>query len=125
MVTVPLKLMSSTWGSFWICLILDVQMAMVMREASCQWRLGHHQQPFLDVTCPGLIHLDYCKVLYVGLPLKMVQKPQLTQNATAHMLTQTGRIDYATPLLLGLLVPFYAQFKVLVVTYKLRLYMDT
>lgn len=33
--------------------------------------------------------LDYCSVLYMGLPLHLIQKLQLVQNATARLLMGT------------------------------------
>lgn len=39
--------------------------------------------------------LDYCSVMYMGLPLKMLQKFHLVQNAVACLLTGTGQLDRA------------------------------
>ena len=42
-------------------------------------------------------YLDCCNVLYVGLPLKMVQRLQLVQNA--RLKTRTRYREHLTPLL--------------------------
>lgn len=56
-----------------------------------------------------LLRIDYCNVLYVGLPLKL----QLVQNAVAEVLTEVGHRD-------EIILPIYfpAQFKVLVLIIK-------
>ena len=60
-------------------------------------------------------------MLYVGLPLKSVRKPQLVQRAAARLLTGAGYREHTTPLLKllpWLPVCFRAQFIVQVMTYK-------
>lgn len=52
--------------------------------------------PFL--SCPGLVtvihetdtsRLDYCNMLYAGLPLRLTQNLQLVQNVAMHVLKGT------------------------------------
>ncbi|KAF7252798.1 Endothelin receptor type B [Varanus komodoensis] len=65
--------------------------------------------------------LDFCNVLYVGLPLKTVRILQLVQTRAARLLTGTGCYVHMTPVLRqlhGLPTEVRAQFKVLVMTYK-------
>lgn len=58
--------------------------------------------------------LDFCNALY--LPLRMIQKLQLVENATAQGLSGKSRFHYATPILKLLWLPVIcqAQFKVLI-----------
>ena len=60
--------------------------------------------------------LDYCNMLYVGLPLENVRKLQKVNQSTV-----AGYREHITPLLQQLhwlLTHFQAKFKVLVLTYK-------
>ena len=84
--------------------------------------------PFLDqeslqtVTHALVIsRIDYCNALYMGLPLKSIQKLQLAQNAAARAVLGAPRRAHITPLLCELHwlpVCFWVQFKVLVITFK-------
>ena len=103
---------------------LDAQVAMVARSAFSQLKLVHQLFPFLEMLdLATVIHasvtsrLDYCNTLFVGLPLKTVQKPQLVQNSAARLLTGANYREHITHLLQELHwlpVCFQAQFKVLV-----------
>lgn len=68
-----------------------------------------------------ILCLDYCNMLYIKLPLKRIQKPQLEQNAITRTVLPAPRDYCVTPLLHELqclVVCFQAQFKVLVNSFK-------
>ncbi|KAF7252606.1 putative RNA-directed DNA polymerase from transposon BS [Varanus komodoensis] len=100
----------------------------VARSTFLQLRLIHQLRPFLENDCLATVthtlvtsRLDFCNVLYMGLPLKMLQILQLVQNRAARLLTGTGRCSHITPVLHQLHwlpIEVRAQFKVLVMTYK-------
>ncbi|KAF7252062.1 Ryanodine receptor 3 [Varanus komodoensis] len=91
-------------------------------------RLIHQLHPYLENDCLATVthalvtsRLDFCNALYMGLPLKTVRILQLVQNRAARLLTGTGRCSHITPVLCQLHwlpVEVWAQFKVLVMTYK-------
>ncbi|KAF7253589.1 Ryanodine receptor 2, partial [Varanus komodoensis] len=91
-------------------------------------RLIHQLRPYLENDCLATVthalvtsRLDFCKVLYVGLPLKTVWILQLVQNRAARLLTGTERYVHMTPVLCQLHwlpIEVRAQFKVLVMIYK-------
>ena len=65
--------------------------------------------------------LDYCNSLYAGLPLNLLRKLQLVQNAVARVLTGTQWRAHMTPVLSQLhwlQVGDRIRFKVLVLTFK-------
>ncbi|XP_061443806.1 uncharacterized protein LOC133365612 isoform X9 [Rhineura floridana] len=109
-------------------LSLETQVASVARSAFYQLRLVAQLRPYRDRdNLASVVHalvtskLDYCNGLYVGLPLKTVQKLQLVQNAAARLVTGTRWSEHIKPILSclhWLPVCFRAQFKVLVLTYK-------
>lgn len=66
-------------------------------------------------------HLDYCNVLYVGLPLKSIPKLLLVQTAVVCIVLPKWRFVHVTPLLLELHwlpICVRVQFNVLVITFK-------
>ena len=78
-------------------LSLEAQVNSVAKSTFYQFMLIYQLCPYLDRdSLATVIHalitsrLDYCNVLYVGLPLKMVRKLQLLQNRTTRLLTGTG-----------------------------------
>ncbi|KAF7237138.1 Protoheme IX farnesyltransferase [Varanus komodoensis] len=107
-------------------LLLEAQVTAVARSAFLQLRLIHQLRPYLENDCLATValvtsQLDFYNVLYVGLPLKTVQILQLVQNRAARLLTGTGRCAPMTPVLYQLHwlpIKVWAQFKVLVITYK-------
>ena len=68
-------------------LTLEAQMDLVARGAFLQLQKLYQLRPYLDeqslmTVTHALVtsHTDYCNVLYMGLPLKTVQRLQLVQN---------------------------------------------
>lgn len=61
--------------------------------------------------------LNYGNVLCLGLPLEMIWKFQLVQNAVAQMLVRASKFQHVTPIL-WLPVVFLLRSKVLVLTHK-------
>ena len=107
---------------------LEAQVASVAQSAFYQLWLVAPLCPYLDrdnlasvVYALVTSKLGYCNALYMGLPLKTVQKLQLVQNAAARLITGTRRFEHIRPVLAHLHwlpIRFRAQFKVLVLTYK-------
>uniref|UniRef100_A0A667Z0D5 Reverse transcriptase domain-containing protein n=1 Tax=Myripristis murdjan TaxID=586833 RepID=A0A667Z0D5_9TELE len=66
--------------------------------------------------------LDYCNVLFSGLPRASTKSLQMVQNAAARVLTRTRKFDHITPILASLHwlpVHIRSDFKVLLLTYKI------
>ncbi|KAF7237995.1 Butyrophilin subfamily 1 member A1, partial [Varanus komodoensis] len=109
-------------------LSLKAQVTAVARSAFLQLRLIHQLPSYLENDCLETVthvlvtfQLDVCNALYLGLPLKMVWIFQMVQNRAARLLTGTGRYVHMTPVLRQLHwlpIEVWAQFKVLVITYK-------
>ena len=65
--------------------------------------------------------IDYCNVLFSGLPSTVTNGLRLVQNAAARLLTRKRKFDHITPTLIALHwlpIPARADFKVLLLTYK-------
>ena len=65
--------------------------------------------------------LDHCNTLYVGLPLRLMQKLQVVQNAAARLLSGVSKYYHISPILATLHwlpIWFHIDFKVLMLTYK-------
>ncbi|XP_061471923.1 uncharacterized protein LOC133379865 [Rhineura floridana] len=125
-VTLPLKEKVRSLG-----VLLEPSLSLQAQVASVafyQLRLVAQLCTYLDKDkLASVVHalvtskLDYCNVLYMGLPLRTVQKLQLVKNAAARLVTGTRWFEHVKPILAHLHwlpVYFRAQFKVLVLTYK-------
>ena len=62
--------------------------------------------PYLDVgALTTLVHalvisrLDHCNTLYVGLPLRLMRKLQVVQNAAARLLSGVRKYQHISPTL--------------------------
>ncbi|KAF7254503.1 Beta-tectorin [Varanus komodoensis] len=71
-------------------LSLEAQVTAVARSAFLQLRLIHQLRPYQEDDCLATVthalvtpRLDFCNVLYVGLPLKTVRILQMVQNRAA------------------------------------------
>ena len=65
--------------------------------------------------------LDYCNVLYVGLPMSLLWKLQQVQNMADKLLNGVNKHHHFIPILAAihwLPVHFLTSFKVIVLTYK-------
>ena len=65
--------------------------------------------------------LDYCNIIYNGLPMKSIKRLQVTQNAAARLIRRTKKRAHMTPVLRDLHwlpVVNHCQFKILLFTYK-------
>ena len=91
------------------------------------WRIAQLHS-YLDVgVLTTLVHvlvvsrLDYCSALYVGLPLRLMQKLQMVQNTAARLLTGVKKYHHISPTraaLHWLPIRFCIDFKMLMITYK-------
>ncbi len=68
-----------------------------------------------------ITRLDYCNSLLIGLPLRSINRLQLTHNSAARVISRTSRHTHITPILRTLhWLPIIkrSQFKILVTTFK-------
>ena len=94
-------------------LTMETQVASVVCTAFFHlWRIAR-LQPYLDMgALTTLVHalvisrLDYCNALYVGLPLKLMRKLQVVQNAAARLLTGVRKYQHISPTLAMLPVSY-------------------
>ncbi len=66
--------------------------------------------------------LDYCNVLWSGLPRSSTKSLQMVQMAAPRILTKTRKFDHITPILASLhWLPVHVRldFKVLLMTHKI------
>ncbi|XP_054842011.1 uncharacterized protein LOC129334090 [Eublepharis macularius] len=111
-----------------VSLSMEVQVTAVAKSAFfhlCQIRqLAPYLTPqdLVTVTHATVTsRLDYCNSFYAGLPLGVIRKLQLVQNAAAQVLTGISYQSHITPVLRQLHwlpVEFRIMFKVLVLTFK-------
>lgn len=92
-------------------LLLDAQESAVTRSAfpSFSWCNGHSYIRW--VIWPQWLHrLDYCNMLYVERPFKMVWKLQLMQNVAVHVIARGWQFESVESLLESGSI-FWFQFK--------------
>ena len=73
------------------------------------------------ITNHIITRLDYCNVLYYGLPKTLQKKLQRVQNSAARLITRTKQRERITPALIELhWLPIKAriEYKIMVLTYK-------
>lgn len=109
-------------------LLFEYHIKQITRTAFFHLRNIAKVQKFLSKDdAEKLIHafvtsrLDYCNVLFSGLPNTYIKNLQRVQNAAARLLTRTRKFDHITPILVSLhWLPIQARadFKVLLLTYK-------
>ena len=85
-------------------------------------------RPFLELEdLKTVVHtlvtsrLNFCNVLYIGLPLCLVQKLQLVQNMAESLVTGTPKgadITLVLKSLHWLPISFWVKYKVLVIAFK-------
>ena len=105
-VTFPMKTQALSLGVLLdSALNLDAQVLAVARSTFAHLKLVHQQSLFVEMSNVAMVthalftsYLDYCNVLYMGLPSKSFQKLQLVQRAAARLLTGAGYGEHITPL---------------------------
>ena len=87
-------------------LSMEAQVANAACLAFFHLRQARQLAPYLSTPdLATVIHatvtsrLDFCNSLYAGLPLNLLRKLQLVQNAAARVLTGTGWRAHITPVL--------------------------
>ena len=88
---------------------MGTQVVSVVRSAYFHlWQIAQ-LRPYLDVgSLTTLVHvlvisrLDHCNALYMGLPLRLMQKLQMVQNAAATFLSGVRKHQHITPTLAAL-----------------------
>ena len=77
-----------------LALTMETQVALVVRTAFFHLRRIAQLRPYLDVgVLTTLVHalvisrLDHCNALFMGLPLRLLRKLQVVQNAAARLLS--------------------------------------
>ena len=90
-------------------LTMETQVASVVRSAYFHLWWIAQLQPYLDGgALTTLVHalvisrLDHCNALYVGLPLRLMQKLQMVQNAAASLLSGVRKHQHISPTLAAL-----------------------
>ena len=107
---------------------VETQVALVVRTSFFHLRWIAQQRPYLDVGALTTLvnalvisRLDHCNALYVGLPLRLMWKLQMVQNAVARLLSGMRKHKHISSTLAALHwlpIHFCIDFKVLMITYK-------
>uniref|UniRef100_A0A803TEE6 Reverse transcriptase domain-containing protein n=1 Tax=Anolis carolinensis TaxID=28377 RepID=A0A803TEE6_ANOCA len=109
-------------------LTMEAQVSAVSRSAFFHLRQARRLAPYLTrndratvIQATVISRLDYCNALYIGLPLSVIRKLKLVQNAAAHLLAGVLARWRITPILKQLhWLPIENRitFKILVLTFK-------
>ena len=89
-----------------LALTMETQVVSVVRTAYFHpWQIAQ-LHPFLDVAALTtlahalvILRLDHCNALYVGLPLRLMRKLQMVQNAATRLLSGVKKHQHITPTL--------------------------
>uniref|UniRef100_A0A803TXA2 Reverse transcriptase domain-containing protein n=1 Tax=Anolis carolinensis TaxID=28377 RepID=A0A803TXA2_ANOCA len=109
-------------------LTMEAQVSAVSRSAFFHLRQARRLAPFLSrndlatvIQATVISRLDYCNALYIGLPLSVIRKLKLVQNAAARLLAGVPARWRITPILQQLHwlpIEYRITFKILVLTFK-------
>ena len=109
-----------------LTLTMEIQVALVVRTTFFHlWRIAWLRPYFNTRALTTLVHaleisrLDHCNTLYM--PLKLMWKLQVVQNAAARLLSGVKKYQHISPTLAALRwlsIRFRIDFKVLMLTYK-------
>uniref|UniRef100_R4GDH7 Reverse transcriptase domain-containing protein n=1 Tax=Anolis carolinensis TaxID=28377 RepID=R4GDH7_ANOCA len=109
-------------------LTMEAQVSAVSRSAFFHLCQARQLAPYLSrndlatvIQAMVISRLDYCNALYIGLPLSVIQKLKLVQNAAAHLLAGVPARWRITPILQQLHwlpIEYRITFKILVLTFK-------
>ena len=88
---------------------MEIMVASVVHSAYFHLQWIAQLRLYLDVgVLTTLVHtlvvsrLDYCNALYVGLPLRLVRKLQMVQNAATRLLSRVRKHQHISPTLAAL-----------------------
>ena len=89
--------------------------------------ISHIRKYLSKETTVMLVHgfitsnIDYCNSLLSGLPMSVLKKLQMVQNAAAKLVVKARKFDHVTPILKELHwlpISYRTQCKILLLTYK-------
>uniref|UniRef100_A0A803SQV2 Reverse transcriptase domain-containing protein n=1 Tax=Anolis carolinensis TaxID=28377 RepID=A0A803SQV2_ANOCA len=109
-------------------LTMEAQVSAVSRSVFFHLRQARRLAPYLSrndlvtvIQATVISRLDYCNALYIGLPLSVIRKLKLVQNAAARLLAGVPARWRITPILQQLHwlpIEYRITFKILVLTFK-------
>ncbi|XP_062824300.1 uncharacterized protein LOC134295487 [Anolis carolinensis] len=109
-------------------LTIEAQVSAISRTAFFHLRQARGLALYLSrddlatvIQAMVISRLDYCNALYIGLPLSVIRKLKLVQNAAARLLAGALMRCHITPILLQLYwlpIEHWIAFKVMVLTFK-------
>uniref|UniRef100_A0A803SMB9 Reverse transcriptase domain-containing protein n=1 Tax=Anolis carolinensis TaxID=28377 RepID=A0A803SMB9_ANOCA len=109
-------------------LTMQAQVSAVTKTAFFHLRQARRLAPYLSrdnlatvIQATVISRLDYCNALYIGLPVSVIRKLKLVQNAAARLLAGVPIRCHITPILRQLHwlpIEHRITFKVMVLTFK-------